>query len=331
MIVNDLLKKVNLEGKTFRILVNGIPVDERASINEGDELFVIPKISGNPCYFRDSLLGNRERRSPSPRRLRRLGIENRTSPRSDDLTELLLEARRLNLKLDIIRFNKEVERSIFQRIAELGDGEEERNIKTNENPINCSDARNGVGYKHPSISSTVSDEYDHLIKSIVVGDSGVGKTALALQFSKNPSPENYNVTIGVDFHINIVAIETTEESIKVKLQLWDIGVREQFRSLRPLYYRDSLGAVLVFDLTNSSSFAHLPQWIEDVRSNVKTEIPLLLVGNKSDLIDQRQVSLEEINVLTRDFNLYYVETSAKSGEGVDDCFYILVSLILGKI
>jgi len=331
MIIKDLLKKVNLEGKVFRILVNGIPVNERASLNEGDELFVIPKVSGNSCYFRDSLLSNRERRRLSPRRLRRLGRDNRTSPRSDDLTELLLEARRLNLKLDNIRFNREVERSRFQRVAELGDDEKENNIKINENPIFPPETRKGVVFRHPSNSSTVSDEYDHLIKSIVVGNSGVGKTALALQFSKNPSPKNYNVTIGVDFHINIVAIETPEEPIKVKLQLWDIGVREQFRSLRPLYYRDSLGAVLVFDLTNWYSFAHLPQWIEDVRYHVKTEIPLLLVGNKSDLIDQRQVTLEDINALLRDFNLYYVETSAKSGEGVDDCFNILVSLILGKM
>jgi len=97
-----------------------------------------------------------------------------------------------------------------------------------------------------------------------------------------------------------------------------------------MYYRGSLGAVLVFDLTNYASFEHLPQWIEEVRANIKSEIPLLLVGNKSDLIDQRAVSTEEINSFTRDFNLYYMETSAKTGDGVGDCFYILACLMIGS-
>ena len=175
----------------------------------------------------------------------------------------------------------------------------------------------------------MSNENQAGYKVLVVGDTGVGKTALALQFSKNFSPEDYKTTIGVDFHVKTIPIETKEGPIKAKLQLWVFGDQEKFSSIRPLDYRDSLGAVLVFDLTNSSSFEHLPQWIEDVRSNVKSEIPLLLVGNKSDLIDQRQVSLEEINSITRDFNLYYMETSAKTGEGVDDCFYTLTCLILG--
>lgn len=97
-----------------------------------------------------------------------------------------------------------------------------------------------------------------------------------------------------------------------------------------MYYRGSLGALLIFDLTNSSSFEHLAQWIDEVRANVKSEIPLLLVGNKSDLADERLVSIEEINNFTKNFNLYYMETSAKTGEGVGDCFYILACLMIGS-
>jgi small GTP-binding protein len=166
-------------------------------------------------------------------------------------------------------------------------------------------------------------------KVIIVGDGGVGKTALALCFSKGPSTESLKRAIGVGFYVKTISIETKRGPIKAKLQIWDTGGQEKFTSLRSMYYRDSLGAVLVFDLTDASSFEHLPQWIEDVLSNVKLEIPLLLVGNKSDLISQRQVSLEDINTLKRDFNLHYTETSAKTGEGVDDCFYILGYLILG--
>lgn len=176
----------------------------------------------------------------------------------------------------------------------------------------------------------MADEYDYLFKSIVVGDGGVGKTALTLRFSKGFFTEDYKMTIGVDFHVKTISIDTSEGSIKCKLQLWDTGGQERFSSIRPMYYRGSLGTILVFDLTNSASFEHLPQWIEEVRSNIKAEIPVLLVGNKSDLIDQRAVSAEEISKFTNDFNLYYMETSAKTGDGVGDCFYILACLMIGQ-
>ena len=176
----------------------------------------------------------------------------------------------------------------------------------------------------------MAEEYDYLFKSIVVGDGGVGKTALTLRFSKGFFTEDYKMTIGVDFHVKTITIETFEGPIKCKLQLWDTGGQERFSSIRPMYYRGSLGTILVFDVTNSASFDHLPQWIEEVRANIKADIPVLLVGNKSDLTDQRAVSVEEINKFTGDLNLYYMETSAKTGDGVGDCFYILACLMIGQ-
>ncbi|MFX0095513.1 MAG: GTP-binding protein [Candidatus Hodarchaeota archaeon] len=177
----------------------------------------------------------------------------------------------------------------------------------------------------------MADEYDYLFKSIVVGDGGVGKTALTIRFSKGFFTEDYKMTIGVDFHVKTISIDTEEEGpIKVKLQIWDTGGQERFSSIRPMYYRGSLGGLLIFDLTSYESFEHLPQWIEEVRANIKSDIPLLLVGNKSDLVDQRAVSIEEIISFTNNFNLYYMETSAKTGEGVGDCFYILACLMVGS-
>ena len=177
----------------------------------------------------------------------------------------------------------------------------------------------------------MSDEYDFLFKSIVVGDGGVGKTALTLRFSKGFFTEDYKMTIGVDFHVKTIMIETEDEgSLRVKLQIWDTGGQERFSSIRPMYYRGSLGALLIFDLTSYESFEHLPQWIEEVRSNIKNDVPFLLVGNKSDLLKERAISPEEINSFTEKFNLYYMETSAKTGEGVGDCFYILACLMVGS-
>ena len=175
-----------------------------------------------------------------------------------------------------------------------------------------------------------AEEYDYLFKSIVVGDGGVGKTALTLRFSKGFFTEDYKMTIGADFYVKTISIDTSEGAINCKLQLWDTGGQERFSSIRPMYYRGSLGAVLVFDLTNYNSFKHLPEWIEEVLASIKDEIPVLLVGNKSDLIDQRAVSKEEISKLTKDFNMYYMETSARTGDGVEDCFYVLACLIIGQ-
>ncbi len=128
-----------------------------------------------------------------------------------------------------------------------------------------------------------------------------------------------------------ISIDTEDQGqLRVKLQIWDTGGQERFSSIRPMYYRGSLGALLIFDLTSYESFEHLPQWIEEVRSNIKSDVPFLLVGNKSDLLDQRAVSIEEINSFTDKFNLYYMETSAKTGEGVGDCFYILACLMVGS-
>ncbi len=128
-----------------------------------------------------------------------------------------------------------------------------------------------------------------------------------------------------------ISIDTEDQGqLRVKLQIWDTGGQERFSSIRPMYYRGSLGALLIFDLTSYESFEHLPQWIEEVRSNIKSDVPFLLVGNKSDLLEERAVSIEEINSFTDKFNLYYMETSAKTGEGVGDCFYILACLMVGS-
>ncbi|MFX0059530.1 MAG: Rab family GTPase [Candidatus Hodarchaeota archaeon] len=175
----------------------------------------------------------------------------------------------------------------------------------------------------------MAEDYEYLLKSIVVGDGGVGKTSLSVRFSKGIFTEDYKMTIGVDFHVKTISIETAEGAIICKLQLWDTGGQERFGQIRPVYYHGSLGAVLVFDLTEHASFEHLLQWIEEIRANVKTPIPLLLVGNKNDLAEQRAVSIKEINNFTKDFNLFYMETSAKTGDGVGNCFYVITCLMIG--
>ncbi len=171
----------------------------------------------------------------------------------------------------------------------------------------------------------MSEDYNYLFKNIVVGDGGCGKTAIVVRFSQGYFLEQYKLTIGVEFAVKTITIK---DGIKVKLQIWDTGGQERFQYVRPLYYRGAMGALLLFDLTNRESFDHIPKWIEEVKSNAG-EIPMLLVGNKSDLLSERAVSRQEAESFAREFQLYYIESSAKDGTGVGDVFAILSCLMVG--
>ncbi|MHA1792403.1 MAG: GTP-binding protein [Promethearchaeota archaeon] len=165
------------------------------------------------------------------------------------------------------------------------------------------------------------EEYDYLFKVIVLGDGGVGKTAMTVRFSQGYFQESYKMTVGVDFSVKLIQIPSPERTFKVKLQVWDTGGQERFSFVRPLYYRGAMGALLVFDVSNRESFDHLPNWIEEMEANTEP-VPYVLVGNKVDL--PREVSSEEAWEFAKQFNIkYYYETSAKTGEAVGDCFHAL--------
>jgi len=171
----------------------------------------------------------------------------------------------------------------------------------------------------------MTDDYDFLFKSVVVGDGGSGKTAVVVRFSQGFFQENYKLTIGVEFAVKTININ----NYNVKLQIWDTGGQERFRYVRPLYYKGSMGCIILFDLTNRESFDHVPKWLEEVKKE-SGNIPILLVGNKSDLIDERDVSLNEAKQMAVDLNMFYVESSAKNGKGVGDVFAMLSLLMIGE-
>ena len=172
----------------------------------------------------------------------------------------------------------------------------------------------------------MSDDYDYLFKCICVGDGGCGKTALVIRFSQGYFQEQYKLTIGVEFAVK--TIDLPEINKKIKLQIWDTGGQERFQYVRPLYYRGSMGAILLFDLTNRESFDHIAKWIEEVKDNAG-DIPMLLVGNKKDLVDERKVSRAEAEEFAEEMEMYYVESSAKDGTGVGDVFAVLSCLMIG--
>jgi small GTP-binding protein len=166
----------------------------------------------------------------------------------------------------------------------------------------------------------MSEEYNYLFKTNMVGDFS----------AKDFFAEDDKVTIGVDFHTKVIIIDTIEGSIRCKLQLWVFSSLERFKSIRSMYYCGSSGVILVFDLTNPFSFENLHLWIHEIKANVRPEIPILLVGNKSDLIDKRAVFRDEIDRFRQQFNLNYIETSAKTGDRVNECFYTLTCMMVGE-
>jgi len=158
--------------------------------------------------------------------------------------------------------------------------------------------------------------YDYLFKYIVVGDSGVGKSCLLLQFTDNRFQHIHDLTIGVEYGSKTITVADRH----IKLQIWDTAGQESFRSITRSYYRGSVGALLVYDITRRQSFNHLRQWIKDLQDYTHPDIVIILVGNKTDLHYRRQVTTEEGQLFATEHGFLFCETSAFTAENVHKVF-----------
>ncbi|KAI9221680.1 P-loop containing nucleoside triphosphate hydrolase protein [Blastocladiella britannica] len=173
----------------------------------------------------------------------------------------------------------------------------------------------------------MSDTYDFLLKYLVIGAAGTGKSCLLHRFIEGKFKANSSHTIGVEFGSKLIPVGAH----LVKLQVWDTAGQERFRSVTRSYYRGAAGALLVFDLTSRESFASLPNWLADARTLASPDIYILCVGHKSDLAADRVVSEEEATAFARENGLAYIEASALTGHNVDETFLRVTRTILGKI
>jgi small GTP-binding protein len=173
----------------------------------------------------------------------------------------------------------------------------------------------------------MSDLSANLFKIVVVGASGVGKTAIVSQLVSHTFREECQPTIGVEF--KSWSLQTDTET--VKLQIWDTAGQERFRSVSKAYFRNALGAVLVFDLTSKASFDELSMWINDLNTLCSPNAYIILVGNKTDREDDRIVTEGEAKETAKRHGLEYIETSAKSGDNVAEAFVRLGGGILRQI
>uniref|UniRef100_A0A0E0DF61 Uncharacterized protein n=1 Tax=Oryza meridionalis TaxID=40149 RepID=A0A0E0DF61_9ORYZ len=169
--------------------------------------------------------------------------------------------------------------------------------------------------------------YAYLFKYIIIGDTGVGKSCLLLQFTDKRFQPVHDLTIGVEFGARMITVD----SRPVKLQIWDTAGQESFRSITRSYYRGAAGALLVYDITRRETFNHLASWLEDARQHANANMTIMLVGNKSDLSHRRAVSYEEGEQFAKEHGLIFMEASAKTAQNVEEAFVKTAGAIYKKI
>ena len=158
--------------------------------------------------------------------------------------------------------------------------------------------------------------FNYLFKYIIIGDSAVGKSNILLRYIHDKFNEEFQSTIGVEFGAKNLKIED-----KIyRIQIWDTAGQETFRSITRAYYKNSVCACVVYDITNRNSFQNVKSWIEDCKKQSPKTVFLVLIGNKVDLEDRREVSYEEGSIYAQKNGMLFFETSAKTGKNIEEIF-----------
>uniref|UniRef100_A0A3P9KAJ0 small monomeric GTPase n=1 Tax=Oryzias latipes TaxID=8090 RepID=A0A3P9KAJ0_ORYLA len=169
--------------------------------------------------------------------------------------------------------------------------------------------------------------YDYLFKLLLIGDSGVGKTCLLFRFSEDSFNTTFISTIGIDFKIRTIELDGK----RVKLQIWDTAGQERFRTITTAYYRGAMGIMLVYDICNVKSFDSIKNWIRNIEEHASSDVEKMILGNKCDMTDRRQVSKDRGEKLAIDYRVKFLETSAKSSLNVEEAFYTMARDILHNL
>ena len=171
------------------------------------------------------------------------------------------------------------------------------------------------------------ESFDLIYKLILIGDSGVGKTNILSKYVNNEFSFATQSTVGVEFGSKI--IKKGEKTIK--LQIWDTAGQERYKSITSAYYKGSKGALIVYDITRKATFENVDKWIDELKEKGSDNILIMLVGNKSDLEDKREVQTDEVAKKTRQYKIAFCETSALNGTNIEHAFDSLVDEISKNI
>lgn len=171
------------------------------------------------------------------------------------------------------------------------------------------------------------DGYDHLFKLLLIGDAGVGKSSVLLRFTDDSFDEHLQSTIGVDFKVKMLNVQGKV----IKATVWDTAGQERFRTLTSSYYRGAQGIILTYDVTRRETFDHLSQWLDEVSAYTSgggKDVVKLLVGNKVDRADERQVTRKEGEAWAKQRGMLFIEASAKTDVGIQQVFDEVVNKVL---
>ncbi|OHS95558.1 Ras-related protein Rab-19 [Tritrichomonas foetus] len=162
-------------------------------------------------------------------------------------------------------------------------------------------------------------ESDLCVKVVLLGQSMVGKTCLVGREMDDVYLDDQKPTVGVSFVTKFINLD----DFSIRLQIWDTAGEERFRSIAPMYYHDCGAAILVYSITDKSSFENIEVWINELKSHMEKMPLLYVVGNKCDLIEEREVKIEDVKNLCEKYKAEPLETSAKTGQGVSQLFQLI--------
>jgi len=171
----------------------------------------------------------------------------------------------------------------------------------------------------PSTLSSESGKYDDLVKIVLLGDTGVGKSCLLLRFAEDTFTNSFISTIGIDFKVKTINVD----GYRTKMQIYDTAGQERFRTITAAYYRGAQGVMLVYDVTDARSFGNIRTWVNGMTTDAENAIKII-VANKCDLEDQRVITTVQGQRLATEFGFSFIEVSAKNKLNVDESFAQLV-------
>ena len=173
---------------------------------------------------------------------------------------------------------------------------------------------------------TSEKEYEFIIKILIIGDSTVGKTNFVYKLSEDKFSENYFASTGIELKTTSIQIDGKS----IKIQLWDTAGQEKYRAMIKNLYLKSQGIIILFDITNETSFINLKNWMSQIKESCGEDIPILLVGNKIDLEDNRVINKERAMEYANNENIEYIEVSSKTGENINKALTSLLQKILKR-
>ena len=180
-----------------------------------------------------------------------------------------------------------------------------------------------------TIEEISSSSQDHLkehlkLKIVVLGDSGVGKTNLISRYVSNVFDKSSKATIGVEFFCKTYKVNNKKI---IRVEIWDTAGQERYKAITSVYYKGAKGAFIVYDITSRKSFENVDKWIEEIKEKTSKDIKLIVVGNKIDLNDEREISSKEAIFKFKDMDIPLMETSALEDTNVNEAFINIVKII----